>query len=207
MNCRLRFEYYPVSLQRAVICSAKNSFCCCCCWYYHSSSRDGGTAWTATQVHAVNLIEIRLRERWQPISNQSWMTGSPTTNKADCHCWAPKSRLLRHVRWATYNCNPVKYGYATCMPHKDGGVPLSVLHKDTTSKHAGLFSTLLTFFYAERQARKQWIPFFKVFCYYSTRGMNARSTECEADASTTTPSRRLNISSRIYTHNVLLLLL
>ena len=33
--------------------------------------RDGGTAGTAIQVHALNLIEIRLGERWQPISNQS----------------------------------------------------------------------------------------------------------------------------------------
>ena len=35
--------------------------------------RDGGTARTAMQVHAVNLpvIEIRLGERWQPISSQS----------------------------------------------------------------------------------------------------------------------------------------
>ena len=35
-------------------------------------SRDGGTARTLIQVHAVNLIEIRLGERWQSISNQSW---------------------------------------------------------------------------------------------------------------------------------------
>ena len=51
-------------------------------------SRDGGTARTAIQVHAVNLIEIRLGERRQPISNQPWMAGSPTTNQADClrHC-------------------------------------------------------------------------------------------------------------------------
>ena len=33
--------------------------------------RDRGTALTSIQVHAVNLIEIRLGERWQPISNQS----------------------------------------------------------------------------------------------------------------------------------------
>ena len=33
--------------------------------------RDGGTARMAIQVHAVNLIEIMLGERWQPISNQS----------------------------------------------------------------------------------------------------------------------------------------
>ena len=44
--------------------------------------------------HAVNLIEIRLEERWQPISNQSLVTGSPTTNKADCHWWVPKSCLF-----------------------------------------------------------------------------------------------------------------
>ena len=34
-------------------------------------SRDGGTARTEIQVYAVNLIQIRLGERWQPISNQS----------------------------------------------------------------------------------------------------------------------------------------
>ena len=33
--------------------------------------RDEGTARTVIQVHAVNLIEIGLGERWQPISNQS----------------------------------------------------------------------------------------------------------------------------------------
>ena len=33
--------------------------------------RDGGTARWAIQIHAVNLIEIRLKESWQPISNQS----------------------------------------------------------------------------------------------------------------------------------------
>ena len=43
---------------------------------------------------------------------------------------------------------------------------------------------------AERQAGKLWMPFFKVFWYDSTRVMNPRSTDCEADALTTTPSRR-----------------
>ena len=33
------------------------------------------------------------------------------------------------------------FGPATCLPHKDGGIPLSVLLKNTTSKLAGLFST------------------------------------------------------------------
>ena len=44
---------------------------------------------------------------------------------------------------------------------------------------------------AERQTGKQRMPFFKVFWYESTRGMNLRSTECEVDALTTTPSRRI----------------
>ena len=52
-----------------------------------------------------------------------------------------------------HNCNPVKYGWATCLPHKGGGVPLSALPKDTTSKLAGLFSTL-SLLYAERQVGK-----------------------------------------------------
>ena len=32
--------------------------------------RDEGKARTAIQVHTVNLIDIRLGERWQPILNQ-----------------------------------------------------------------------------------------------------------------------------------------
>ena len=78
--------------------------------------------------------------------------------------------------------------WTTCLPHKGGGVPLSILPKNT-SELAGLFST--TSLNAERQAGKLWIPFFKVFWYDSTRGMNPRSTDCEADALTTTLSRRL----------------
>ena len=33
-----------------------------------------------------------------------------------------------------HTCNPVKYGYATCLPQKDGGVPFSTLPKDTVLK-------------------------------------------------------------------------
>ena len=47
--------------------------------------RDGGTARMAIQVHAVDLIEIRLGKRWHRILNQSWLTGSPISNKVDCH--------------------------------------------------------------------------------------------------------------------------
>ena len=32
--------------------------------------------------------------------------------------------------------------WATCLPHKGGGVPLSALPKDTTSELTGLFSTI-----------------------------------------------------------------
>ena len=46
---------------------------------------------------------------------------------------------------------------------------------------------------AERQAGKLWISFFKVFCYDSTRGMNPKSTEREADALTSTSSRWLKL--------------
>ena len=38
---------------------------------------------------------------------------------------------------------------------------------------------------AERQAGKLWILFFEVFWYDSTRRMNPRSTDCEAEALTT----------------------
>ena len=30
-----------------------------------------------------------------------------------------------------HNCNPVKHGHAICLPHKDEGIPLSALPKDT----------------------------------------------------------------------------
>ena len=44
----------------------------------------------------------------------------------------------------------MKYGWATCLPHKDGGVPLSALPKGT-SKLAGLFSTLSFFMLSAKQ--------------------------------------------------------
>ena len=79
---------------------------------------------------------------------------------------------------------------ATCLPHKGGGVPLSALPKDTTSELAGLFSTTSSKCQAPSKAGNLQMPFFEVFWYYLTRGMNTRSTGCEADALTTTPSRR-----------------
>ena len=50
-------------------------------------------------------------------------------------------------------------GPTTCLPHKDEGIPLSDMPKDTTSKLAGLFSTLN--FCAERQAGKLSLPYLK----------------------------------------------
>ena len=45
----------------------------------------------------------------------------------------------------------MKHGRATCLPHKGGGVPLSALPKDTTSKLAGLFSTLFLYMLSAKQ--------------------------------------------------------
>ena len=56
--------------------------------------------------------------------------------------------------------------WATCLPHKNGGVTLSALLKDT-SKLASLFST--TSLNAKRQAGKLRISFFKVLWYDSIR--------------------------------------
>ena len=46
---------------------------------------------------------------------------------------------------------------------------------------------------AERQAGKVWIPYFRVFWYDSTRGLNPMSTDCEANALTITPSIRTQL--------------
>ena len=50
-----------------------------------------------------------------------------------------------------HNCNPVKYGQATCLSHNGGSIALSALHKDITSKLAGLFSTLFLFMLSAKQ--------------------------------------------------------
>ena len=74
------------------------------------------------------------------------------------------------------------------ITHKGGSVPLMVCPRTqqanlpTCSPQPPLN--------AELQAGKLWIPFFKVFWYDSTWGMNPRSTNCQANALTTTSSRR-----------------
>ena len=82
--------------------------------------------------------------------------------------------------------------WTACLPHKNGDVPLSALPQDTTNKLAVLFFTT-SFSNAQRPARKLWIRFFKVFWYDSTRGINSRSTDCEADSLTSLPLCRLYI--------------
>ena len=94
--------------------------------------------------------------------------------------WAGRSHLLGSCHFRGV--------WATCLPPKGGDVPLSALPKDTTSELADLFSQ--HFLNAERQAGKLCIPLLKVLWYDSTRGMNPRSTDCKADALTTTPLRR-----------------
>ena len=76
---------------------------------------------------------------------------------------------------------------ATCLPHRNGGVPLCALPK---GKQANLFSTILP--NSRAPSNKAVNIIFKVFWYVSTRRLISRSTDCEADALTTTPSRRLS---------------
>ena len=84
--------------------------------------------------------------------------------------------------------------WATYLPHKGGGVLLSALPKDTT-RNLPTCSPQPPL-KAERQAGKLWISVFKVFWYDSTREMNPRSTDCEAEALTTKPSRRFELLRR-----------
>ena len=102
--------------------------------------------------------------------------------KANCIAifWTGRPHSLRscHLRCV----------WATCLPLKGGGVPLSALPKDTTSELAACSPQPSP--NVERQAGKQWIPFLKVIWYDSTGGLNPKPNDCEADALITTPSRR-----------------
>ena len=60
--------------------------------------------------------------------------------------------------------------WATCLPHKGGGVPLSALPKDTTSELADLLPTISP--KCQAPSREAVDTFFKVFWYDSTRAMN-----------------------------------
>ena len=75
-------------------------------------------------------------------------------------------------------------GPTTCLLHENGGIPLSAL--PACSSHYP--------YCAERQAGK--LPFFTVFWRDSTWEINPCSTDCEVDALTTTPPRRLTTTAR-----------
>ena len=92
-----------------------------------------------------------MTAHFEPVSHELLVAPPPTRRTATGRY--PRVASYDMLGEQLHNCNPAKCKYATCLPHKDGGVPLSVLSKDTTSKLAGLFSTL-SFFYAERQAGK-----------------------------------------------------
>ena len=59
-----------------------------------------------------------------------------------------------------------------CLPHKGGSVPLSASRKDTTTNLPACSQQPPL--NAERQAKKLWIPFLKLFWYESTRGIEAQ---------------------------------
>ena len=58
-------------------------------------------------------------------------------------CMNSCSVCMSFVSWAITAGSLL--GPTICLPHKDGGIQLSALPKDTTSKLAGLFSTLSLF--------------------------------------------------------------
>ena len=106
--------------------------------------------------------------------------------KANCIaiCWTERPRALGSCHFRGV--------WAICLPHKCGGVQLSALPKDITSKLAGLFSA--TSPKCRAPSREAVETIFHVFWYDSTKGLNPRSTDCEANALITTPSRRFDIN-------------
>ena len=84
--------------------------------------------------------------------------------------------------------------WPTCLLHNGGGVPLNALSKNTAGELSGLFPT--TFLKCRAPSREAMDTIFKVFWLDSTMGINPRFTDCEADALTTTPSRRCIICLR-----------
>ena len=101
--------------------------------------------------------------------------------------WTGHSHLLRSCHFRGV--------WATCLPHKDGDIPLSALAKDTTSELAGLFST--TSPKCRATSRKDVDSIFysllKNKGIKSRRRLNTRSIGCEANALTTTPLRRFSV--------------
>ena len=95
-------------------------------------------------------------------------------------------RIFRTVRPHSLGGCHLRVVWATCFPRKDGGVQSGELPKDITSELVGLSS--ITSPKCRPPSREAVNIIFKVFWYDLTRGMNPKSTDCEADALTTKPS-------------------
>ena len=83
----------------------------CCCWFTPSLPWDGGMARTAIQVHAINLIELGQGKSGSPFRTSrgcKLSTGSPTTNKADCHWWDRSGWLTSVILLLAKACTPLR---------------------------------------------------------------------------------------------------
>ena len=96
------------------------------------------------------------------------MTGSPPPTRRTTIGGYPRVVSYNMLGEQHHHYSPVKCWYATCLIHKDGGIPLRALPKNTTSKLAGLFSTL-SLFYAERQTGKLLTLCGRIKCSRSRR--------------------------------------
>ena len=66
---------------------------------------------------------------------------SALSRKMYIHCMCAQARFASfQLDWATTTGRLL--GPTTCLPHENGGIPLSTLPKDITSKLAGLFFSL-----------------------------------------------------------------
>ena len=78
--------------------------------------------------------------------------------------------------------------WATCLPHKSGGIPVKCLAQGHNKQARRL--VLHTTHMCLAPSREAVNTIFKVFWYDSAREMNPRSTDCETDALSTTLSHR-----------------
>ena len=54
---------------------------------------------------------------------------APLPTRGTAICGYPRGASYGTVSEQLHNSYPVKYGYATCLSHKDGGTPLNALPK------------------------------------------------------------------------------
>ena len=91
----------------------------------------------------VTTILLRSIDKWK----KSFFVVWALCRKMYIHCVSAHAGFASlQLDWATTMGR--RLGPITCLPHKDRGIPLSALPKGTTSKLAGLFSTLTLFWWA-----------------------------------------------------------